>query len=78
MTEINGPGPLCVATCCGDFIRSMYRHHMQWCKCRKTFVDGGGAYLRCGEAVRLATPEEIMAHAVPTKGKPKSKRKGGL
>lgn len=33
---------------CGDQIFSLHRHHFKWCKCKKTFVDGGDDYLRCG------------------------------
>lgn len=33
---------------CQDEIWSRHRHDFRYCKCRKTFVDGGRDYLRYG------------------------------
>jgi hypothetical protein len=39
-------GPSIECSICGDRIRSRHRHDMVWCRCGKTAVDGGAAYLR--------------------------------
>ena len=31
---------------CDEAIYSSYRHHMRYCSCHHTFVDGGSAYVR--------------------------------
>ena len=33
---------------CHDRIFSFYRHDMRYCKCGKSFIDGGHDYMRCG------------------------------
>lgn len=33
---------------CDDIIQSKHRHDFVWCKCRKSFVDGGSEYFRAG------------------------------
>lgn len=33
---------------CDDIITSRYTHDFQFCKCKKTFVDGGLEYMRVG------------------------------
>ena len=33
---------------CEDIITSRYRHDFQFCKCKKTFIDGGLDYRRIG------------------------------
>lgn len=36
---------------CGDIIESLYRHDFKFCKCQKSFVDGGNDYMRWGGSV---------------------------
>lgn len=40
-----------VARCCGWVIRSKNRHHMAYCRCGKSFIDGGSWYGRMGGEV---------------------------
>lgn len=42
---------------CGDIIQSMHRHDFVWCKCKKSFVDGGKDYFRAGGYI-VAVNEE--------------------
>lgn len=35
-------------TYCGDVVVSTSRHDFRYCRCGKSFVDGGLDYLRCG------------------------------
>lgn len=39
-------GPWVICPHCGDRMRSEYRHDYKHCKCGKSMVDGGSAYLR--------------------------------
>ena len=43
-----GPGPKMQCSYCDDIIQSMFRHDFVKCRCGKSFVDGGGVYLRMG------------------------------
>lgn len=43
------------ALCCNWIIRSKNRHHMAYCKCRSSFIDGGSWYIRTGGEVELHT-----------------------
>jgi hypothetical protein len=45
---VNDMGYAIKCTECGEVIVSVHRHDYVTCKCGKTFVDGGTAYLRCG------------------------------
>ena len=47
---------------CGDIIQSMYRHDYVRCSCRKTFVDGGDAYLRCGGSVEIDNEGNVVIY----------------
>jgi hypothetical protein len=33
---------------CDDVIESKHRHDFVWCKCGKSFLDGGDDYIRAG------------------------------
>ena len=39
-------GPWARCLLCGDRFRSEYRHDYHTCKCGKSFIDGGSAYVR--------------------------------
>lgn len=47
-------------TLCNDIIQSMHRHHMAYCKCGMSFVDGGSVYVRASMTVEKVkeTPKE--------------------
>ena len=44
---------------CGELIVSVHRHDFHYCKCGKTFVDGGKDYLRCGWKNGVVPPERV-------------------
>jgi hypothetical protein len=51
---------------CGDIIESTDVHHMVWCECGHSFIDGGDEYLRgtittipLEETDWLETPEKV-------------------
>lgn len=37
-----------ICTACWDIMESTYRHNFVWCKCKKSFLDGGDDYFRAG------------------------------
>lgn len=47
------------AFCCGDVIESKSQHDFVRCSCKRSFVDGGGAYSRVGWTDPDRPPEMI-------------------
>lgn len=45
------PGPKYRCTLCNGIIQSTGIHHMSYCKCGKSFVDGGSFYVRASMTV---------------------------
>lgn len=46
-------------SCCDDMIQSRSQHDFVRCRCGKSFVDGGSAYLRWGSEDPATTIEEV-------------------
>ena len=59
-TKIKGAlygGPRYKCTHCNDVIRSLNRHHMCFCMCKRSAVDGGNDYVKlCGTPFPVLVP----------------------
>ena len=52
-------GPIVFAECCGDYIQSYFRHDFVRCRCKTSFITGGGFSVgEMGGRVRGLTPLE--------------------
>ena len=47
-------GPRAKCFYCGEIIQSKHRHDMAWCRCQRSFIDGGADYIRA--SVGLIVP----------------------
>lgn len=53
--------PIARALCCNDLLCSMWVHDFVSCKCGKSFLDGGGEYIRIGGDVKLLTTADAKS-----------------